>query len=142
MTGFSAKVSARMGQSPSFRAPQHVGGGSRSPARISCKAEHGCTASSHIRGHFTPEMCSTLTQEHMETPREVGLGGYLAPTGANHSFQGSVIQGSDLKPLRWEYAQARAAPGIQPSSNQFGNFILVLCYVSPTRDRAIKGRRG
>lgn len=43
--------------------------------------------------------------------------GNLAPTGANHSFQSWVIQGLDLKPLRWEDAQ---------TPNEFGDFILVL----------------
>lgn len=55
------------------------------------RQQHGHTASSHVRGHFTPGVGNTLTQEHVETPREGGLGGYLSPTGANHSFQGCVI---------------------------------------------------
>lgn len=126
VTGFAVKVSARMGQSSWFGALQHMGWAPGALPGSAVKQQHSHTASGHLKGHFTPGMGSTLTQEHMETPRKAGLGGYLAPTGANHSFQGWVIQILNLKPLRWEDAQARAAPGIQLSSNQFGDFILVL----------------
>lgn len=44
------------------------------------------------QGAFNPRVCDILTQELMDTPREEGLGGYLAPTGASHSFQGWVMQ--------------------------------------------------
>lgn len=123
VTGFAAKVSARMGQSPWFGAPQHMGWAPGALPGSAVKQQHGHTASSHLRT-FYPWDGSTLTQEHMETPREAGLGGCLAPIGANHSFQGWVIQILGLKPLRWEDSQARAAPGIQLSLSQFGNFIL------------------
>lgn len=89
------------------------------------------------QGYATP-----LLQGDVEAGREVGLNGYLAATGENHSFQGCSTQGLDLKPLSWEVAQVRTAPGIQPSPNQFGDFILVLSRAFPIRDKAKKGRRG
>ena len=73
-------------------------------------------------------LCNTLPPENVKAGGEVGLNGYLAPTGENHSFQGCSTRGLDLKPPNWEDAQARTAPSIQPSPNQFGDFILVLCF--------------
>lgn len=75
VTGFQAKVSARMGQSPLFGAAQQWDGAPGALLGSAVKQQPGHTASSHIRGHFTPGMSNTLPQEHMETPREEGLGG-------------------------------------------------------------------
>lgn len=74
VTGFKGKVSARMGQSPLFGEPQHRGWGSRSPARISCKAAARSHSQQPRQGAFDPGLCNTLTQEDMETPGEEGLG--------------------------------------------------------------------
>lgn len=94
-------------QSPLFGPPLDAGWGSESSARTSCKpAVYGHTASSNNLKHdFTLGMRNTLPQEDMEAGREVGLKGYLAPTGENCSFQGCSTQGLDLKPPSWEDAQ-------------------------------------
>lgn len=108
VTGFTVKVSARLGQSLLFGPCHDVGWGSRSSARTSCKLVNSHTATSNnVKEDFSLGMCYTLSQEDMEAGREVGLNRYLAPTGENHSFQGCLTQGLDLKPLSWKDAQAR-----------------------------------
>lgn len=118
-------------------------GDPEAPPGPAVNQQYSHTASSNnVKDDFTPAMCNTLPQEDVEAGREMGLNGYLAPTGENHSFQGCLTQGLDLKSPSWEDAQARTAPGTQPSPNQFGDFILVLSCAPPIRNRAKKGRGG
>lgn len=138
VTGFTVKVSARLGQSPLFGPCHDVGWGSRSSARTSSKLVNSHTATSNNIRDFSLGMCCTLPQEDVEAGKEVGLNRYLAPTGGNHSFQGYLTQGLDLKPLSWKDAQARTAPGVQPSPSHFGDFVLVLSCASSVRDTAEK----
>lgn len=144
VTGFTAKVSARLGRSPVSGPPQDAARGSRSSSRTSCKVvvQSHSQQQQDVEDDFTPGMCDALLREDVEAGREVGLNGCSAPAGKNYIFQGCLTRGLELKPPSWEDAPARTAPGIQPSLNQFGDFILVFSYASTIRDRANKGWSG